>query len=468
MTARDADRTVQDPVAQARTVFESQIHDPVVIQHVQEMHRLLSFWQARTPVLIAAWLLVIVRNELLPDSKLIPQFGQRTLQIARLAGKLIFSDPGSDSNRRGTPTQRSIYADLARKLFVYAYGDFEAVLITIADQIATAVQYQEMLEPQRQEWAQRNQAVFIPVLEMLGLWTHRSELGNLSLYILNRPLYEQLENQVKLYEEKHRYLYNTLTPDLEKSLVEHHISNPEIHLHLTSPSSLYKRIEKLKKRGEQPGAGLDEAGSLSIDVLVKDEIECYIVLGVIHNLWRPALRRTSLNGSDSGTDSRFRDFIATPRYNGYRCLITTVLCDLSAGEANNHNRPQQHLVEFRIRTHQMEEVNTLGIAAAVLNPISVRYSWWTNQAVRDMVKPGTTDFLKSISEICVFTPTGEVIYPLQLGSTMIDLAFKIHSSLGAYAKAFWANGKPVPLDYQLRHRDLVEVEYDLHYPTIQT
>ncbi|MBC8171428.1 MAG: hypothetical protein H7X77_07135, partial [Anaerolineae bacterium] len=112
MKTRDSDRITFDLVAQAQALFKQQVTDPVVLQHVQEMNRLLTHWQVRTPVLVASWLLVIVRNELIPDNELATRFGNRALQIARLACKLIFTDIASDTVRRGSP--KAAYADLVR------------------------------------------------------------------------------------------------------------------------------------------------------------------------------------------------------------------------------------------------------------------------------------------------------------------------------------------------------------------
>jgi (p)ppGpp synthase/HD superfamily hydrolase/energy-coupling factor transporter ATP-binding protein EcfA2 len=432
-------------------MFQEQVSDPVVVQHVQEIHNLLTLWQARTPVLLAAWLLVPIKNELISEHALITHFGNRALNLAKLANKIIFVDANPEHVRRNS--SKATYTELTRRLFIYAYHDFEAILLVVADQLATAAQFDQMSETERLEWAQRNQTVFVPLLEMLGLWKHRSELGNISLYILNPAQYEQLDNQVRLYREKHQRVYDLVCPALEQLLKHHGLQNIEIGLHLTTPVNIARRIEKLKKRGESPKAS--DIGALCIDVLLEHEMDCYVALGAIHNHWKPALRHTNLNPLDSENESRFSDYIASPRYNGYRCLITTVLCDIEE---------KQQLVEFRLRTYQMEQINAYGVAAAILNPAPVRNVWWVNQTVRDLVKPGNTDFLRT--DICVFTPTGEVIYPLRAGSTMVDLAFKIHSETGVYAKAFLVNGKPAGLDYEPRHRDLVEIEYDFAQPSV--
>lgn len=459
MNTRDTDRIGQDFAAQARDLFHTRIEDPVVIRHVEEMHKLLSLWQARTSVLTSSWLLVLVKHELIPDHELTVRFGQRTLNLTRLACKIIFTDTHPEQIKRNST--RATYAELTRRLFVYAYHDYEAVLITIADQLATAAQYDQMNENERLEWAQRSQSVFLPLLEMFGLWKHRSELGNISLYILNAIQYEQLDNQVGRYRERHQLFYDSIVPELENALLVEGLKNVDMRLHLTTPASLSKRIEQLRRRGEQPKA--HDMGALCIDVLLENDLECYLALGIIHHCWKPALRHPHLNPSENVNEHRFYDYIASPRYNGYRCLITTILCDI---RFEGDNKSVKQLVEFRLRTHQMEQVNLYGITAAVLDPTPIRNTWWVNQPIREIVKPGSTDYLKTTSEICVFTPNGEVIYPLAAGSTLIDFAFKIHSHIGSYAKSFLVNGRPVSADYELRHRDLVEIEYDLTFPSI--
>ncbi|MBC8099414.1 MAG: HD domain-containing protein, partial [Armatimonadetes bacterium] len=449
-----------DLVAQARSVFETYVLDTVVIQHVQQMVALLESWEVRTPVLAAAWLVVIVKHDTLLDANLTTRFGSRTTQLARLAVKLIFFEGNGEAPKR-LPT-KAHHAELARRLFVYAYADYEAVLIAVADQLATAEQYHTMSDAEQQDWAQRNQNVYMPLLEMLGLWQQRSALGNVTLQVINRGLYDQLVRQVTAYRNRHEQYYTVITSVLNQLLHTNQIE-ADIRLHVTSPASLYKRAEKAHRRGEAPKA--DDLNTLYIDLLLDDELACYTVLGIIHTHWKPALRRTNRHAPDAGSDSRFYDYIAAPRYNGYRSLITAVLVDFTPDTPDAS--PIQQLVEFRIRTYQMEQVNTHGITAAMLDPDPIKNAWWTDQTVRDAVKPGSTGHLTTITDLCVFTPIGEVIYPLRSGATMLDLAFKIHSALGPYAKTFWLNGKAVAHDSDVHHRDLIEIDYDLHYPGLQ-
>jgi GTP diphosphokinase / guanosine-3',5'-bis(diphosphate) 3'-diphosphatase len=459
---RENDTAGRNLVSDAQALFSDLVHDPLVARHIHEMHNLLNQWQARTPVLTAAWLLLLVKHELVSDQELTTRFGSRALTLARLATKIIFIDANPENIKRNS--SKATYTQLTKYLFLCAYQDFEVVLVVVADQIATIMQYDHMNEADRQEWAQRNQTVFLPLLEMLGLWKHSTELGNISLYILNPSQFEQLDKRVGVYRDQHQQLYNSIAPILMGLLEKYNLKNSNISLHLTSPSSLYKRIEKLKRRGELPKT--NDIGALCIDVLVEDELDCYTALGVIHNCWKPALRHSNRHLLEPDSESRFYDYIASPRYNGYRCLLTTVLCDIPSGQ-KNQEKPNRQLVEFRIRTYAMEEINSYGIAAAILDPSPIRNAWWTHTTLRELMKPGNTDFVKQKMEIAVLTPNGEVIYPLPTGCTMIDFAFKLHSDTGAYAKVFWVNGKTVSAEYELRHRDLVEIEYDLHHPTIK-
>ncbi|MCU0496083.1 MAG: AAA family ATPase [Anaerolineae bacterium] len=429
-----------DLVLQAQQFFQQHIQDEGLIAQVEATVAWLDFWEVRTPTLIAAWLIPILKAEWVNEQELLVLFGLRSVQTARIATKLIAFDNPTDSTRR--LSIQSFYADIKRRLFVYAYADVEALLIVVADRLASVAQLDLMTVSQREEWAERNFKVYLPLLEMLGMWQDRTELGNISLQALYPIQYQHFAKQEQTIRKRQWPFYEQIKATLSSLLPD-----VEIQHHESTPLSMYLRSEKGKKQG------LNNTETLRIDVLLSHEEECYRTLGLIHHCWKPALRYYLYPNDEHGKDARFYDYIADPRYNGYRCLITTVMID-------------QKLVEFRIRSHEMESINRYGVTAALLNPIEIKNVWWQNQTIREVMRPGNTDVIRTSSEIGVITPNGGVIYPLPVGSTLVDVAFRIHSVLGAYAKSFSVNGRQKRFDEEVHHRDLVEVEFDTHYPCL--
>ena len=427
------------PVDYAQHLLESSIRSPAELKQVAHMIEILKAWHANDTMLQAAYLLPLLRKDMLGKDKF---FEREVTQLTALANRLIYYDGTTEMQQN--PSQRAAFAEKLRRLFVYAYTDVDAVLMTVAHRIARIHQLDNLNEFEQQSWATSTLGVYVPLLEMLGLAAHRDDIGNLSLAVLDPNQYEQFANHVFVYYKRHETLFAQLKNDLHQLLENAHIHNAEVNLYEATPASLHQEMTRARRQGRP--FNLDSVGSLRVDLVVKTEHECYSALGLIHNHWRPTHHK-----------DRFHDFIASPRYNGYRALITTVLCV---------NGDIQQPVEFRIRTETMEDVNRYGIVQDLQSNESCKNAWWNDPVTTSIISPRDTGQLGK-NEIYTFTPTGEVVYPLRRGSTAIDFAFRVHADLGIYARRFWVNGRPVPPEHPLRVRDLVELEYDLTYPSLK-
>lgn len=416
-------------------------------------------------VTAASLLIPIMRRDLVPAASLAAQFTPFTIHNAQWATRLLYYEPTDPKRRAGT---RSQHPERLRRFFAYSYNDPELGLIIVADRMAGLKLLNTLDTAEQQAWAHETIGVHLPLLEMIGLWEFRRELGNISLEIVNPPFYRQLERHVAQYQERHQTLFNQIQTILNPLLTSEGIANTIVSLHDTTPISVYQRMERARRRGGK--FTTDDASLPVIDVVVETLRDCYHALGIVHNTWQPAHRHASY------ADRRFYDYIAAPRYNGYRCLITTVICELDRPigddtEEKTDIRAAQRLVEFRIRTVEMEAINMQGVAAVLRSgsatqQVALTGAWWQNTAIRDVIKPGMTDQLQHLTPIGVFTPSGEVIYPVRKGSTMVDMAFRIHAQLGPFARRFWVNGRQVGFEYELNHRDLIEIEYDPQFPSL--
>jgi (p)ppGpp synthase/HD superfamily hydrolase len=416
---------------------------------------MLSAWEVPNSTRIAALMMPVVRYDFVSETEVTKAFGQRVMQLARFANNLILYD-GTKEIRRRPPPAEVLHAQMLRRLFITAYADLDAVLICAAVRLAAVQQLDEIHnEIDRQTWAQKSMAVYVPLMEMLGLWLHRHDLSSSNLRVLQPTLYSEFEQYLIEYEEQNIRLFDRIEYELYGLLDESGIRETQVRLHQPTPGSLYRRMEEAERRGERFDPS--DMRPTRIDVLVENERDCYVTLGIIHQRWKPAHRQGSF------AEGRFLDFIAAPRYNGYRCLITTVLCEepAAAPDEDNHYR----LVEFRIRTREMEAINIYGIVAAMQYDNPLDDVWWEDQAVRQAITRNSGDLHGQ--PFCVFVPTGEVIYPLKPDSTLVDLAFRLYSATGPYARDFLVNGRKSNYDRKLKHCDLVSIQYDMQYPSIQ-
>lgn len=431
----------------ARIYLEQHVHNPVERQRALLCARQLQQWQIRGAPFLAAIAIPLLRRSSIPDDELKRLFGSRPLQLARAVINLLYSDVTQEHRRRSTT--RRIYTEKLRRFFIAAYNDPEVVLVCIADRIATMEDIGSMSDIERLSWAEDIRRVYLPLLEMLGMWHFRRELGNYSLLIRDEASYRSYEADVQKHHEKNLQYAREISQNLHTAFKHANIHNALITLHENTPISINQRIESAPKREDR--AIIASSNVLTVDILLEEERDCYYALGIVHNLWRPALRE---RGKD---EMRFRDYIATPRFNGYRCLITTVLYPISeSGKC---------LLEFRIRTQEMEHFNAFGVLAAIQSGKSPQNVWWKNTVGLEYIRIGTTASLSAT--IAVFTPMGELLFPLEQGSTVIDAAFRIHSALAPYARNFWVNGNPVDYRSELRNRDIIEIEFDPDFPSLE-
>lgn len=434
----------------ARSLLTQSTHTDAEVRRAEDSVRLLDMWRMRPQVQAAAFLLPIVRRQ--PpqlDEELARSVNSRVVALARIVSRLMFNDatveygPQSDTKRR---------IERKRRLYKWAFQDRDVVLLVVATRIASIADVEKMSDIEKRAWAQENIDVYLPLLEMLGLWQHRRELGNHSLMIHNSSNYRQILRGIEAFREQNQRTFDNIARIMYDSFEEQSISSALISMHEFTPISIQQRIEQARRRGVK--VTIDEVSNLCVDILVETTRDCYHALGVVHSRWRPTHR------ASGHKERRFYDYIAAPRYNGYRCLITTVLY-------RDPDDPRfTTLVEFRIRTQSMEQINTQGIVAALQMTSSARGAWWYDTAARDILR-SSTEKLKIPQEIAVFTPIGEVIYPLPKGSTVVDAAFHVHTQIAPYARRFILNGDEVRFDHPLKNGDLIEVDFDLQVPSLE-
>ncbi len=391
-------------IRQARQLLKTNMGSA---RHAQETQTVLEGWRAPIHAQVAALLLPLIRQGLGTDGLLAEQFGPQPETLARKVCRLLYDPPQLDPART------------LQQLYTHAYTDRDVVLLGVAAHVARASQLNDDTELEQHAWAERTTAIFLPLLNLLGMEAYRNALANLSLSLQDIDKYEALARQSDAYYRRNEGLYDRLWKTLVEAMG---FGRQQVMMHEITPADLHE-----DPHTERP---------LTIDLLVNDLADCYAALGDIHRRWRPR------------TDSAVVDKIAAPQINGYRTLQTTVLCEHDGGM-----RP----VEFNIRTFDIERVNGYGVVATGAKEVEA--AWWND---KHLLKK-----LCSNTDLCVFLPDGFVLSSLPAGSTVLDVAFRVHSAKGPYAHQFYLNGQSVPPNQRVRHRDLVTIHFDEQYPSLQ-
>lgn len=325
------------------------------------------------------------------------------------------------------------------KLFLSLANDLRVIIIKFADRLNNMETIQFLSSKKRKEIALETKEIFVPLAHRLGMAKVKWELEDLSLKCLDLRSYnsikKKIETSTKLNED---ILSNAIAPI--KSELDSYKIQSNIFGRYKSISSIHRKINNRAKKFE-------EIYDLYAIRIVVDKIEeCYLALGVIHNIYPPI-------------QDRFKDFIATPKTNGYQSIHTTVL--------TKDNR----LTEVQIRTKEMDYTAEVGVAAHWLYKGSNEIGEFDSQVswLRDLLSILSSensdpeelmDLLKIDmfeDEIFVFTPRGDLM-KLPVDSTPLDFAFAIHGGLGFTTVRSKVNKKLVPLSYNLKSGDIVEIE----------
>jgi GTP pyrophosphokinase len=342
-------------------------------------------------------------------------------------------------------TREQAEAENYRKMVVAMAEDVRVILIKLADRLHNLRTIEYQTKKNQVQKSKEALEVYAPLAHRLGIHALKWELEDLSFQTLHPRKYEEIKTMVaerRADREGHvAEAADVLRRELEKVDIPVDISGRAKHF--------YSIYDKMTRKGRE----FNEIYDLTaMRVIVERDGEegtrdCYGALGLIHSLWKPM-------------PGRFKDYIAMPKFNGYRSLHTTVI------------GPEGRPLEIQVRTREMHETADLGVAAHWAYTRDGRRSskraddeW--NAWVRSLMdihadESDTTEFVKSFrtdlfdEEVFVFTPKGEV-KTLPAGSTPIDFAYAVHTDVGHRTVGAKVNGRIVPLHYHLRSGDRVEI-----------
>jgi GTP diphosphokinase / guanosine-3',5'-bis(diphosphate) 3'-diphosphatase len=334
-------------------------------------------------------------------------------------------------------TREEQQAENIRKMMLAMVDDIRVVLIKLADRLHN-MRTLEHLDPERQhKIAEETLEIYAPIAHRLGMGKIRGELEDLGFRFLDPVGYEQVEKAVNARRKQGEAF-------LEKThkLISDKLKEAGIQARV---ESRIKRLFSIHKKLQKQRISVDQVYDLcAMRVITRSLQDCYAVLGIIHNLWRPV-------------PGRIKDFIAMPRPNFYQSLHTSVITE--------DGTP----FEIQIRTEEMHKMAEEGIAAHWKykdGPVSAQDEQrlaWLRQVVewqRDVSDPN--EFLSTLKvdlypeEVYTFTPKGKVVV-LPRDSTPIDFAYTIHTEVGHTCVGAKVNGRMVPLRHKLHSGDIVEI-----------
>ncbi len=356
-------------------------------------------------------------------------FGEETANIVNGVTKISKMHFASSRQRQ---------AENIRKMILAMSTDIRVILVKLADRLHNmrTLGYQP-LDKQRLI-ARETLDIYAPLAGRMGIFWIKSNLEDLCLYYLEPEIYKQIKDQITQRQDEIEKFIEEV-----KSLLMNKLSEYNIHADVQGRHKHFYSI--YKKMLDQSLTVNQVYDILAFRVIVNTIKDCYASLGHIHSMWTPV-------------PGRFKDYISVPKANMYQSLHTTVI------------GPLGQRMEVQIRTWEMHRVAEEGIAAhwkykegSIATKTDEKQFAWLRQLLewqQNLKDP--LEFLETVrmdlfpNEVYVFTPKGEVkAFPK--GATPVDFAYSIHSEVGEKCAGAKVNGKMVPLRYQLKNGDMVEI-----------
>lgn len=327
-----------------------------------------------------------------------------------------------------------------RKLLLSVAKDARVIIIKLADRLHNMRTLEHLQPERRHRIATETREIYAPLAHRFGMANVKAELEDLAFKFLETDEYKHLAEQVAAKRAEREQMIQALRAPLEQELRRAGIEWFDVS---GRPKHLWSIYQKMRKRNKP----FDEIYDLmAMRVIVRTVPECYHVLGIIHHVWTPV-------------QERIKDYIASPKSNGYQSLHTTIF------------GPGSQLFEIQIRTQEMHRTAEYGIAAHWLyktveqeddDDVGRQLGWFRQLLELQQESASPEDFLEFLKvdlyhdEIFIFTPGGDV-KQLPKGATAIDFAFHVHTDVGLHTQGAKVNGRIAPLHRELKNGDTVEV-----------
>lgn len=335
----------------------------------------------------------------------------------------------------------SIQAENFRKMILTISDDLRVVMIKLADRLHNMRTLSSMRPEQQLKIASETKFLYAPLAHRLGLYSIKSELEDLALKYTESEIYKEIQTKLKSTEDVRKRFIRRFVHPIREALQKEGFDF-DIKARTKSISSIWRKMQTK----DLPFEEVFDLFAIRIILNSPAELEkadCWRVYSVVTDFYQPS-------------PDRLRDWISTPRANGYESLHTTVMS------------PQGKWVEVQIRTSRMDEIAEKGLAAHYRykenNDKDSKFDRWIAE-IRDLLENpdlNAMDFVDEFKmnlfheEIYVFTPKGD-LRVLPINSTILDFAYDIHSDIGNKCIGAKVNNRLVPLSYQLQNGDQLEI-----------
>lgn len=417
-------------------IYSARVHEGQVrlsgepyLSHPLEVANILADMKLDVESVAAALLHDVIEDTHATPEEIRDMFGQDIFHIVSGVTKL---------SKLPFSTSQARQAESIRKMILAMADDIRVILIKLTDRLHNMRTLQFHKEDKRKIIAQETLDIYAPIAARLGIYWIKDDLEDMSFVYLHPEEYLKIKSLVNTDKAERGKYIETVKSYLMKKMDEVNLG--------CEVRGRYKHFYSIYKKMLGQNLVFEEVYDIIAFRIILNTIpQCYEVLGLIHSLWKPI-------------DKKFKDYIGVPKQNMYQSLHTTVI------------GPFGERVEIQIRTWEMDRVAKSGIAAhwsykegkRIDEQISKKFAWIQNLVENQENYKDPDEFLENVridlfpDEIYVFTPRGE-IKSLPRGATCVDFAYLIHTEVGNQCVGTKINGRMVPLKYELKTGDIVEI-----------
>lgn len=401
------------------------------ISHPVAVARILADMHMDTKSIVAAILHDVLEDTAIDKATITAQFGEEVAELVDGVSKL---------EQINFESRVEAQAENLRKMMLAMARDIRVILIKLADRLHNMRTLEAMPLDKRRRIAKETLEIYAPIANRLGMNNFRIEFEDIGFSFLYPVRYRVLKDAVRKARGNRKELIQDLESNIKNRLTQENIVSFAI---MGREKHLYSLYKKMRKKDLSLSEIMDV---YAIRILVDKVDDCYRVLGVVHNTYRPV-------------HGRFKDYIAIPKANGYQSLHTTVL------------GPYGVPIEIQIRTTDMDRMAENGIAAhwlyksaeGIAGTAEVRAREWLKGILEIQKNTGNSrEFMEHVKvdlypdEVYVFTPGGDIL-SLPSGATAVDFAYAVHTDVGNACIAAKIDRRLVPLSSRINSGQTVEI-----------
>ena len=428
-----------DPAIKAALEFSKEAHkgqkrksgEPYVV-HPILVAAITAYVTGDTVMIVAALLHDVVEDTYYSIEDIRDRFGEDVAHLVEGMTKIV--EIRSEELIPSHSNEKLITSALSfRKMLIASIQDVRVLIVKLCDRLHNMLTLDALPSNKQKRIAEETLVVYAPIAHRLGIASVKNVLEDLSFFYLFPKEYEKIDTFISSNKVELQMKLNEFIDGVKKVLIKNGFTANSFEV-LGRIKHYYSIYLKMQRKGISIEEVLD---LLAIRILVKEKLDCYKVLGIIHTNYRPLIMR-------------FKDYIAVPKENGYQTIHTTVFDHTS-------------IFEVQIRTFQMHQTAEYGVAAHwkyKIGDVGVNLEWlknleYQNESIEEFYELVKNDLYSE--DISVFSPKGD-IFTLPRGAVALDFAYAVHTDVGNRAKAAYINKQKSTLLTELKNGDIVRIE----------